>query len=163
MSHHLCGLFHTPLEEAKKLMPDLAPVLDACPSIKGERYIVDVKVHMLMPGQWPCIPNWHYDMVPRDTNKVQQWDLVDPTKVMFLWLSGPPLTQFRKDGKVWQVEPRTWVPFTQEDEHRGVASEIHTWRTFIRLVPEPLLRAAPVDQWIRRHTQVYLNAEEFTW
>jgi hypothetical protein len=27
--------------------------------------LVDSRVHMLMPGMWPCIPGWHHDDVPR--------------------------------------------------------------------------------------------------
>lgn len=158
------GLFHCPLEEAYKLMPELTSVLDEAPTEEDESYICDVKVHMLMPGQYPCIPGWHRDMIPRDENKVPQPQLMDLSKEMMLWLSGPPLTEFRfPEGDILSVKPRRWVRFTQKDEHRGVASKIHTWRTFIRLVPEPLLEPAPVDQWIRRHTQVYLNAEDYSW
>lgn len=28
--------------------------------------VVDSRVHMLMPGFWPCIPGWHHDDVPRE-------------------------------------------------------------------------------------------------
>jgi hypothetical protein len=28
-------------------------------------YIIDSRVHMLMPGWYPCIPGWHLDDVPR--------------------------------------------------------------------------------------------------
>lgn len=28
--------------------------------------IIDSRVHMLMPGWFPCIPGWHHDDVPRD-------------------------------------------------------------------------------------------------
>ena len=28
-------------------------------------YNIDTRVHMLMPGWWPCIPGWHHDDVPR--------------------------------------------------------------------------------------------------
>lgn len=159
------GLFHCPLNEARKLMPEIVPTLNEAPTQKGEKYVCDVKVHMLMPGQWPCIPGWHRDMVPRDENLVPQPDLINTSKIMMMWLSGPPLTEFvdRRGAGIVKVEPRTWVTFTQEDEHRGTVSEIHTWRTFIRLVPEPLLTPAPVDQWIRTHTQVYLNANDFSW
>jgi hypothetical protein len=30
-----------------------------------ENAIFDSRVHMLMPGWWPCIPGWHHDDVPR--------------------------------------------------------------------------------------------------
>jgi hypothetical protein len=29
-------------------------------------FILDSRVHMLMPGWYPCIPGWHLDDVPRD-------------------------------------------------------------------------------------------------
>lgn len=28
-------------------------------------YVIDTRVHMLMPGWYPCIPGWHHDDVPR--------------------------------------------------------------------------------------------------
>lgn len=43
-------------------MPDLKPLFDSCPIKDG---VIDVKIHMLMPNQYPCIPNWHYDLVPQ--------------------------------------------------------------------------------------------------
>lgn len=30
---------------------------------------IDVKVHMLMSGWYPCIPGWHYDFITRDKNR----------------------------------------------------------------------------------------------
>ena len=118
---------------------------------------------MLMPGQWPCIPNWHFDLVPRVKGK-QDFSLIDPSKRMHLWLSGPPLTEFRSErGEIRQVEPRKWFTFTQMDEHRGVMATDHTWRVFIRVAPVELLPVAPQQSWIRRHSQVYLDAETFKW
>jgi hypothetical protein len=31
----------------------------------GQPIVVDSRVHMLMPGWYPCIPGWHHDDVPR--------------------------------------------------------------------------------------------------
>ena len=31
----------------------------------GGPLVVDTRVHMLMPGWYPCIPGWHHDDVPR--------------------------------------------------------------------------------------------------
>src|SRR5580700_1237659 len=39
--------------------------------------IVDTRVHMLMPGWYPCIPGWHHDDVPR-TRADGQPDYVTP-------------------------------------------------------------------------------------
>jgi hypothetical protein len=35
------------------------------------RGVVDTRVHMLMPGWYPCIPGWHHDHVPRYTRTGQ--------------------------------------------------------------------------------------------
>lgn len=153
------GLFHCPLIEAYKLVPELAPVLDEAPIHRRRPYVVDVKTHMLMPKMWPCIPGWHCDFVPRVDGKPRP-DLIDTTQQMFLWVSGDPLPEFR-DAR--SVKPEKWVTFDQSDEHRGTASSIHTWRTFIRIAPTSLCVPAEPRAWIRRHTQVYLNAEDFTW
>lgn len=165
-----CGLFHVPLANAREIMPDLP--WDEAPVREGVEYIADVKVHMLMPGQWPCIPNWHQDFVPRDPETLEERpDLLGPDNPpMLLWLSGPPLTEFKDEG-ISAVPARTWVEFTQFDEHRGVAATEHGWRTFIRLTPVEVMREglphevipAPPEKWIRRHTQVYLDAENFKW
>lgn len=155
-----CGLYHCPLGMARNLMPELQEAWDTAPIYMHEKYIVDVKIHMLMPGQWPCIPNWHCDFVPRDDDLQLQPHLIDDTKEILMWLSGPPITEFA-DGRL--IMPKKWVIFNQRDQHRGVASKKHTWRTFIRLVPEPLLLPAEPELWIRRHAQVYLDVNQFTW
>jgi len=158
-----CGLISTRFTEALDLMPQLDKILLSCPIDSWNRhlYFVDVKVHMLMPGQYPCIPNWHYDFVPRDGDGIKQWHMRDARNKMFLWLSGPPITQFR-DGR--EVVPKEWMEFTQFDEHRGVISDKFQWRLFIRVAPENLIPfKAKGDDRIRRHTQVYLNADNFEW
>lgn len=33
---------------------------------KTSNLIIDSRVHMLMPGMYPCIPGWHHDDVPRE-------------------------------------------------------------------------------------------------
>lgn len=141
-------------------MPELKDTFDSAPIFPYEDYIVDVKIHMLMPNQYPCIPNWHYDNVPRDENFKQRFDLIDESKTMFLWVSSEPLTEFKETGI---IKAKEWFAFNQKDLHRGTMSKIHTWRTFIRLTPEPLLKPAPVNKWIRRHSQVYLDVNNFKW
>lgn len=137
-------------------MPDLKEVLDTFPENPRD-FTWDIKVHMLMPRQYPCIPNWHVDNVPRE-NGMQQFDKVQLHLPMYLWISGPPLTQFRNG----YVHPGVWIRFNQADEHRGTAASEFTWRAFIRATHKDLMPAKASDH-LRRHSQVYLDAEEYKW
>ncbi len=33
-------------------------------ALDWEDCLIDSRVHMLMPGMYPCIPGWHHDDVP---------------------------------------------------------------------------------------------------
>lgn len=157
-----CGIHQGDLLDLVAFMPDLIPLIKTFPE-NPEDFIWDVKVHMLMPGQWPCIPNWHFDNIPR-INNVQDYSLIQPEVPMYLWVSGEPLTEFRKNGKTWFVKPNTWTKFTQCDEHRGTRSEEFTWRGFIRGTHRKITSGIRNGQnSLRRHSQVYLNADEFKW
>jgi hypothetical protein len=151
-----CGVHQAPFAELLKLMPDLKPILASFPD-EPENFTWDVKVHMLMPRQYPCIPNWHTDNVPRE-NGVQRFDRVRPEYPMWMWLSGPPLTQF-KHG---YVLPRQWHRFTQLDEHRGTMASDFGWRCFIRATFQEI-QMPKAGSWQRRHCQVYLDAETYQW
>ncbi len=154
------GLIKCPLMFAGIVMPELKGVFDSCP-LPHDEYYVDAKIHMLMLGQWPCIPNWHGDAIPRDADGNLLPEEADLTQKMFLWISGPPLTEF-KDGR--KIEPQTWVEFNQLDIHRGTISNDFQWRLFIRMMPKDLtVRPRDANNCIRRHTQVYLNAVDFIW
>jgi len=125
-----------------------------------DNFTWDIKVHMLMPNQFPCIPNWHFDNVPR-VNNVQDWDKVKTDLPMYLWISGEPLTEFRNTGKMVAGK---WKRFTQKDEHRGTMSEDFQWRGFIRATHKDIL--APNESGTdvtRRHSQVYLDSRNFSW
>ena len=140
-------------------MPDLRRLLKTFPEDPND-FIWDVKVHMLMPNQYPCIPNWHFDNIPRVNNK-QDFDKVRPDKPMYLWLSGHPLTEFRNGGIIAE---KTWVRFTQEDEHRGTMSEKFTWRGFIRATHKDIAPMNRAGNNVKRfHSQVYLDANNFVW
>lgn len=152
------GLISCPLNKVRLLMPEVWPIVSSCP-LPHVSYVVDVKVHMLMPGQYPCIPNWHGDFIPRDGDGNLMPEYINDYDRMFLWLSGPPITEF-KDGR--EVKPQEWVEFGQGDIHRGCVSDDFQWRLFIRLAPEWLVRNDP-SSYLRRHTQVYLDAGNFTW
>lgn len=144
-------------------MPEVKPVLHTLPEdilLDSERFLVDVKVHMLMPGQWPCIPNWHTDFCPRNEKGIKVLSERDPKYRMYMWLSGPPFTEF-KDGR--EVIPETWIEFNQFDEHRGTQATEHGWRMFVRVAPVEIAPNYPPEMWIRRHSQVYLDSETFNW
>ena len=151
-----CGVHCAPIDVVRKLMPDLCEVLDTFPD-DARVFTWDVKVHMLMPRQYPCIPNWHTDNVPR-VNGVQRFDMLRPELPMYCWLSGAPLTQF-KHG---YLTPLAWHRFTQLDEHRGTAAGEFGWRGFIRATHSDI-QAPKVGDYLRRHCQVYLDAETYQW
>jgi hypothetical protein len=154
------GLIKCPLRGVVSLMPEIEYICKTAP-LPHPNYYVDAKVHMLMPGQFPCVPNWHGDAIPRDADGNLLPDECDESQRMFLWLSGPPLTEF-KDGR--KVEPRKWMEFGQLDIHRGIVSNEFTWRLFIRLMPESLVvRPRRGEKCLRRHSQVYLDSKRFEW
>lgn len=49
-------------------------------------FIVDSRVHMLMPGWWPCIPGYHHDDIERGCDGQPNYDYVryEPQHVMCL-------------------------------------------------------------------------------
>lgn len=162
-----CGVHQGTFEDIEELMPDLVPlILDTFPDLPYE-YTWDIKVHMLMKGQYPCIPNWHRDMVPRDENGKEDLSKLQLDKKMYLWLSGGPLTEFRETGF---VKPEEWHEFTQNDEHRGHPSKYFCWRGLIRATHNDLRigdknvnNPFGKHSAYRRHTQVYLDANNFNW
>ncbi len=128
-----CGVHQAPYDQVILLMPDLVDVLATFPDDQM-KFTWDVKVHMLMPGQYPCIPNWHTDFVPREGG-VQKFD---------------------------KIKPQHWHRFTQLDEHRGLPASEFTWRAFIRATHFEIQKPK-ASGWLRRHSQVYLNAETYQW
>lgn len=152
------GIIGCPISRVDEFMPEISHIINTFP-YDGE-WNVDAKVHMLMPGMFPCIPNWHYDFVPRDENKNQNFSKIDTNQKIYLWLSNAPITEFR-DGRILKIQE--WNEITQKDEHRGVASKEHIWRLFIRVYPATLKKAKPDERIKRRQIQTYLDAEKFTW
>jgi len=157
--------------QAMDLMPEVKPILSELINsgeleLVPEEYAVDVKVHMLMPNQWPCIPNWHRDFIPRgdDGKRIPHKSLLTGLK-MYEWISGEPFTEFRKEGgETYFIKPDEWHPFTQEDLHRGTMSEIHTWRCFIRVIPRKFIHPTTINIGTKRnHIQVYLDSKKFNW
>ena len=186
------GLFRCPLNKVLRYMPELAKILEhpdfpISPEF-WHNWEVDVKVHMLMPNQYPCVPNWHCDNVPRpngftDYKAVQNADLLAPP--MYLYVSGTPCTEFLTEddefagvveshadvaeyirltkAETQLIEPQTWYAMWQNTPHRGTIAKDHSWRLFIRLTHNSIAPVRPVTDVIRRHSQVYLDATNFSW
>jgi len=72
--------------------------------------------------------------------------------------SGAPLTQFKHGF----LQPGVWHRFTQLDEHRGTTASDFCWRGFIRATHKNIQPPKSGD-WLRRHSQVYLDAESYQW
>lgn len=151
-----CGVHQAPFMEMLKLMPDLRHIVKDFPD-NPDDFTWDVKVHMLMPNQFPCIPHWHCDNVPR-INGIQQFNLTRPELPMYIWLSGAPLTQFKHGF----LTPGKWHRFNQCDEHRGIAASEFLWRGFIRATHKDILPARDGD-WKRVHCQVYVDSQTCQW
>lgn len=151
------GVHQAPFHELIKLMPDLKALISETFPDNVNEFTWDVKVHMLMPNQYPCIPNWHVDNVPR-INGIQKFDLVKSDKPMYLWVSNAPLTQFEHGF----VIPKCWHRFTQLDKHRGNASSDFIWRGFIRATHKDI-QPPKTSNWLRRHSQVYLDSTTYQW
>lgn len=151
-----CGVHQAPVDKVVELLPAIIPVLDTFPD-NAREFTWDVKIHMLMPNQYPCIPHWHLDNVPR-INGIQRFDLIQSNVPMYCWISGGPLTQFKHGFLL----PEVWHRFTQLDEHRGTAAQEFTWRCFIRATHHLIMTPKP-DNHLRRHCQVYLDSNTYQW
>jgi len=163
-----CGIMLSTLDQARDLMPELNPIIDSIiPHLQYNQheYLIDCKVHMLMPGEYPCIPNWHCDFVPRDQDNRPQRSEIRDTDMMYIWVSGPPYTEFKTHHGKIETDEITWTRFNQRDVHRGTISEIHTWRSFVRLIPRWFRHTSTFNTGqVRRHSQVYIeNPDKFTW
>ncbi len=151
-----CGVILATIGSVAQLMPEVHAMIAATFPENPADFTWDVKVHMLKPRQYPCIPNWHTDAVPR-LNGIQQFALVRPDLPLYLWLSGAPLTQFEGG----YLEPGVWHRYSQNDRHRGTAAAENCWRGLIRAVHQDV-QAPGTGEHLRRHSQVYLDAENYT-
>lgn len=164
-----CGLMQCTISESRLLMPEINPMLTSIiPHLQFSpaNYIVDCKVHMLMPGEYPCIPNWHCDFIPRDEDLTVHRDKIRDNQHMYLWTSGAPYTEFKShQGVIETDEGFNWIAFNQRDIHRGTKSEAHQWRCFIRLIPAWFQHPCTLNVGtVRRHSQVYIDdVKNFAW
>lgn len=187
-----CGLHRGSYCEFRSLFPELVDPLLLAPVKDLKEYEIDLKIHMLMKGQYPCIPNWHCDNVPRDADgNLKYGEVQEDAPPMLLWLSGKPTTEFLigpetidgildhgvlNDALLWlerkyaeegygmtqRIPEKTWVSMDQRTPHRGTAATENCWRVFIRLTHKSIAPARPVYSTIRRHCQVYLP-HDFHW
>ena len=165
------GVMLCSIQKTADLMPEVIPIINEFVDLEDrelnlDEYAVDVKVHMLMPNQWPCIPNWHRDFIPRGEDNKRDFKSDGITKEkMYAWISGPPFTEFKdKEGNNYFVEADKWHAFDQSDLHRGTMSEIHTWRCFIRVIPKKFIHPTTINIGTKRnHIQVYLDSNKFNW
>lgn len=154
-------------------------VVDPTDIPAGKHIVIDTRSNMLMPGQFPSIPGWHCDDVPRGV-KYAQPDLNlcdDITKHYMVLLSstkGISRTEFvykefqceidpnnvwgSLDTQVELLKPKTMfvpegkvVQFGQQDIHRASKCVEYGWRFFFRC---SITHRQPVNK-IRRQVQVY--------
>ncbi len=189
LSNQYCGLFRCPVVEAAPLLPELRKLfIDAIMMLVEQghdpyEWEMDLKIHMLMANQYPCIPNWHCDNVPRFFGCTDYEEIKDDTPPMYLWLSDSPTTEFVKDCFTYEgmvnshgelagiigdkpttkAPAKTWISMNQKTPHRGSQAEANGWRVFVRLTHKSITPARPVNDYIRRHCQVYLDPNTFEW
>lgn len=121
-----CGLFRAPLHIAAGLMPEMAELIASAPVRNPEHWELDIKVHMLMAGQYPCIPNWHCDNVPRDESGLR-YDLVaDSGPFPLGYEQGPPMYLWISDGPETQFLADEWAMDHTPGSHQEVARIINT-------------------------------------
>lgn len=177
------GLFRCPLNVAHKYMPELTALFLSAPLSDPENYEIDIKIHMLMAGQYPCIPNWHCDNVPRHDGQVSYKDSTSDQN-MLLWISGNPATEFlysdtefntplshadladqirQRSPNTFKISGNCWYSMSQRAPHRGTMATENTWRIFARITHKSVAPVRPVTDYIRKHSQVYLDSNFFSW
>lgn len=148
--------------------------------------VVDSRVHMLMPGWFPCIPGYHHDDVPRNTSNGQpNYDnpeyysqhlmgLVNgeicptvfalgehslPKAEGIIYKNWHPLVEQQiKDGTLSEYEALSgkYIQFDWQSMHTGQRAKGNGWRWFIRLSRNTERQAYTTDE-LRRQVQVYLE------
>lgn len=186
-----CGLYRANLLAAPDLMPELNSLFETIPVELEDRHNweVDIKIHMLQPTQFPCNANWHCDNIIRRAGQLQYEETYklrnEPNQKMFLWLSGSPETEFlAKDLEIdfypkahgeladimnlpevdkFRLQPQAWYSFDRISPHRGNESSDFCWRIFARVTHRSITPERPKISAIRRHAQVYMDKNSFTW
>jgi hypothetical protein len=153
------------------------------PELEDKDIIVDSRVHMLMPGWYPCIPRWHLDDVPRELEDGQPnhrnpsykaqhcMAMVNadicPTQFIIGKIELPEIETGEKYYKKWhpivdKAKDCVWVNspdrnlifFNWQTFHQGSKAVGNGWRFFIRASWDTGRK--PTNE-LRRQVQVYLE------
>ncbi len=143
-------------------------------------WVIDSKVVMLMPGQYPSIPGWHCDAVPREergaqpdltnlSSNIRHYTITvssvpELSNTMFVQY---PVTIDVNTNKVWEsvhahmqrimahtiitYPEGTLVEFSQPSLHRATAASAQGWRWWLRCSQ---YYRPPINQ-MRNQVQVY--------
>ncbi len=158
-------------------------------SPKWDNAIIDSRVHMLMPGWYPCIPGWHHDDIPRTRSDGQpNYENMDyKSEHVAAIIGDASRTEFLKGdihlpipnmGRIiysdWhekveslkhnylvsQIEPNRLVYFDWQTFHRGMPATKNGWRMFIRA---SIKTDRVIKNEIRKQSQVYMSAINSGW
>lgn len=158
----------------------------------GLNIVVDTRVNMLMPGQWPSIPGWHCDDVPRavkyaqpdfsgcNPNVQHYMCLISDTKNPSECISG---TEFVVNPRTYNINPaKVWQSLHEEvDKDTEVETRFVKEREIVKFDQYAIHRASPAktNGWriffrlsithrkpaneIRNHVQVYVDPSQAGW
>jgi hypothetical protein len=161
-------------------------------SWKDTQWVLDSRVHMLMPNWYPCIPGWHHDDVPRSTSTGQP-NYTNPEyhaeHLMGLVNAEICPTTFRtgeievsdpdintgiynvwnseieaglNPDSLYEAESGKYIQFDANAFHTGIKARKGGWRWFIRL-SRNTDRTNKITNEIRRQVQVYLDEPMAGW
>lgn len=182
------GLFRASMEDAIRFGGELTrAALQVVELTNTRRYVVvDVKVHMLMPGMLPAIPGWHTDGVPRPTKDHPDLRLQEgknPTLYHMLVTGEGCLTEFITEPIELEIPDKPtsdlykvidaqlgdnpsnvigakscqMVSWGWWTLHRGVPAKIHEWRYLIRIAEtDTLPPLTDLREVLRTQQQVYV-------
>ena len=120
-------LFNCDLNGARKLGgPITTEVLSHLPEDwRNVPLVIDSRVHMLMPGWFPCIPGWHHDDVPRTRSDGQpNYDEGQcRSKHLLCLINGDICPTAFATGRTWfDVPPRGEIIY--RDWHKEVERQL---------------------------------------
>lgn len=154
--------------------------------------ILDSRVHMLMPGWYPCIPGYHHDDVPRSGRAHGQPDYenmayrsehlmgmvngdICPTKFAMGRIELPEVDTscdviYRKwdeiitsqDIPAMHAPSGKYIQFDWQSFHTGTKAVKGGWRWFVRL-SRNTDRQKNITNEFRRQAQVYLEFPTMGW